>query len=224
MKGDFTRDTFDPKKHYSSVLQQQGRVQLDADWNEQQSITRHRIETEARDIIGPHGGPRDNAGFKILFEFDSDDNPLMRIEKGTYYVDGILCENDETIDYDLQPDLPKFPTLAERFASIDPDPRSEDSFISWFIYLDVWHRHVSYLDDDQHIREVALGGPDTATRIKTVWQVRIFPLRKSSDEHSCDPPPSRWSREHAASNGLLRARLDPSGARDDPCVRSPTAG
>ena len=38
MKGDFTRLTFQPEKHYSSVRLQQGRVQLDADWNEQADI------------------------------------------------------------------------------------------------------------------------------------------------------------------------------------------
>ena len=38
MRGDFSRDTFDPVKHFSRVLQQQGRVQLDADWNEQTAI------------------------------------------------------------------------------------------------------------------------------------------------------------------------------------------
>ena len=48
MKGDFTRDLFDPTKHYSGVLMQQGRVQLDADWNEQGSIQRYRGEVEAR--------------------------------------------------------------------------------------------------------------------------------------------------------------------------------
>ena len=35
MKGDFSRLTFDPTKHFSGVRMQQGRVQLDADWNEQ---------------------------------------------------------------------------------------------------------------------------------------------------------------------------------------------
>ncbi len=34
MKGDFSRQTFDPTRHYSGVLAQQGRVQTDADWNE----------------------------------------------------------------------------------------------------------------------------------------------------------------------------------------------
>ena len=42
MKGDFSRDTFNPRKHYAGVLMQQGRVQIDADWNEQQSIARYR--------------------------------------------------------------------------------------------------------------------------------------------------------------------------------------
>lgn len=34
MKGDFTRRTFKKEKHYSGVLKQQGRVDLDEDWNE----------------------------------------------------------------------------------------------------------------------------------------------------------------------------------------------
>ena len=42
MPGDYSRNTFDPRRHYSGVLMQQGRVQLDADWNEQQAIAAHR--------------------------------------------------------------------------------------------------------------------------------------------------------------------------------------
>jgi Family of unknown function (DUF6519) len=34
VKGDFTRFLFDPLKRYVGVLVQQGRVILDADWNE----------------------------------------------------------------------------------------------------------------------------------------------------------------------------------------------
>ena len=48
MKGDFSRLTFDPKKHYRRVLMQQGRVQVDADWNEQEAINQFRAEIEAR--------------------------------------------------------------------------------------------------------------------------------------------------------------------------------
>jgi len=45
MKGDFSRDTFDHKKHYRRVLMQQGRVQVDADWNEQASILLHYMQS-----------------------------------------------------------------------------------------------------------------------------------------------------------------------------------
>jgi hypothetical protein len=47
MKGDFSRKTFDHKKHHSSVLMQQALVQVGADWNEQQAITKHWMVTEA---------------------------------------------------------------------------------------------------------------------------------------------------------------------------------
>ncbi|HEX6608229.1 MAG TPA: DUF6519 domain-containing protein, partial [Chloroflexia bacterium] len=38
MQGDITRSTFRPENHYDGVRMQQGRVQLDADWNEQVDI------------------------------------------------------------------------------------------------------------------------------------------------------------------------------------------
>ena len=77
MKADFTRDTFNPLKHFSRVLMQQGRVQLDADWNEQTAILLHYLRSLGADLIGPHGGPADvedangqplevNCGFEII--------------------------------------------------------------------------------------------------------------------------------------------------------------
>ncbi len=56
MKGDFSRDTFDKAKHFSRVLMQQGRVQLDADFNEQTAILLHYLRTLAADLIGPFAG------------------------------------------------------------------------------------------------------------------------------------------------------------------------
>lgn len=70
MKGDFSRWTFDRKKHYNAVLKQQGRVDLDADWNEQAAIENHRARVTTQDVIGPCGVPRlpgqpDPDGFKV---------------------------------------------------------------------------------------------------------------------------------------------------------------
>ena len=82
MKGDFSRNTFDPTKHFSRVLMQQGRVQLDADWNEQAAILLHYLRTLAADLIGPCAGPEGDEvyGFKIAqsdnrWEVRSDHRP-----------------------------------------------------------------------------------------------------------------------------------------------------
>jgi len=68
MPGDFSRDTFDSSRHFSGVLMQQGRVQLDADWNEQHRIVLHYLRTLAKDLMGPYAGPADEVerGFEIL--------------------------------------------------------------------------------------------------------------------------------------------------------------
>lgn len=162
MKGDFSRYTFNKKKHYNGVLMQQGRVQLDADWNEQQAIDRYRTEIQGKDVIGPCGAPRDNPGFKITW---SGGNQL-NIGKGHYYVDGILAENENPVDYDKQPDFPTPPDIQKLIK------KNGDVGL---VYLDVWQRHITSLDNP-YLREKALDGPDTTTRLKTVWQVKVLPL------------------------------------------------
>ena len=151
MKGDFSRQTFRKGKHYSGVLMQQGRVQLDADFNELGAITRYRDETEATDVIGPSGTPRAGTGFRIGI----GENQEVRIGGGRYYVDGILCENDTTgrIPLHDQPDLQGENAL---------DLLTQANTSAGLVYLDVWQRHVTALEDPL-LREVALGGPDTTT-------------------------------------------------------------
>ncbi len=167
MKGDFSRQTFDPRKHYAGVLMQQGRVQLDADWNEQGAIARYRDETEATDVIGACGAPIHAAGFEI-----TTDGAMLFIGPGRYYVDGLLAENDlGLVAYDdqAQLDLPAA-DLKALLAEM-----AQQGVSHALAYLDVWERHVTALDDGR-LREVALGGPDTTTRIRTVWQVKLLPV------------------------------------------------
>ena len=91
MKGDFSRQTFDRKKHYHGVLMQQGRVQVDADWNEQVHLEDYLRRTEAQDVIGLVGAPKYAGGFKVgLTPGDMD----LTISPGRIYVDGLLCEID----------------------------------------------------------------------------------------------------------------------------------
>lgn len=209
MKGDFSRLTFDPKKHYRRVLMQQGRVQVDADWNEQQAINQRRVETEARDVIGRCGAPLHDAGFKITV----NNNGELVIGKGRFYVDGVLCENEGDAGYLQQPDLPDSPKPAD---ALKTQPLG-------IAYLDVWERHITALDDPR-VREVALGGPDTATRGQTVWQVKILPVKSGAAQANCGAKFAEWDALVAPGNATLNARTQPPAAADNPCLIPPTAG
>lgn len=104
-RGDFTRDTSNRNKHFLRVLMQQGRVQVDADWNEQIDALIHYLQMLASNLIGPYGGPAgDRANFEVFVtvkvkdennqdrEITIIDNHNFVIGAGQYYVDGILCE------------------------------------------------------------------------------------------------------------------------------------
>ena len=193
MKGDFTRQTFRPRNHYRGVLQQQGRVQLDADWNEQVLLQDHLDRLVTEDTIGPHGAPEHHPGMAIAAK---DGQPLtgpvpankLWISPGRYYVYGILCENEEAVRLVDQPDLPGV-GLTE-----PPGP--------YIAYLDVWRRLITSAEKPS-LSEVALGGPDTATRSRTVWQVRV------RSETAPQPP--------RIGSGRLRARAAGSGPVTSPC-------
>lgn len=170
MKGDFTRDSFDPRRHYTGVLMQQGRVQLDADWNEQGDIARWHLRSALADIIGPAGGPAGDVGFAVI-PLDAAANKGFAIGVGRYYVNGILCENLEQLPYNAQLGYPFDPlTTVEVLAQ-------SRSFV---VYLDVWERHVSAYEADG-MRETALGWVDTASRVQLVWQVKVLPDSDAAD-------------------------------------------
>jgi Family of unknown function (DUF6519) len=223
MKGDLTRSTFEPKKHYDRVLEQQGRVTLDADFNEQADLATYRLQSTAADIIGPSGAPMLNAGFEITdpaaltaaqknilhnLGLDPAAKGDLMIGAGHYYVDGILAENDQLAPYSKQPHLPGASTN-----QADGD---------YIVYLDVWKRHISPLEDPD-IREVALGGPDTATRSQVIWQVKLHKLAGGEAGANCDTQVNSFDQAIAPSTGTLAARSQPSAA-GNVCVLPPTAG
>lgn len=192
MKGDFSRDTFDASKHFSRVLMQQGRVTLDADYNEHNAVVLRQVRTAMRDLIGPFGAPRVGGGFQVTAAAHRG----LCISPGRYYVDGILVENEVACRYDAQPHgpLPSHDLLASG------TPESAGTAV---VYLDVWERHVTALDDPS-LREVALGGPDTASRAQVVWQVRSVPL------------PARGASIDDAIHGVQRTGSPTMAAAADP--------
>lgn len=262
MKSDISRNTFDTKKHYIKVIMQQGRVQVDADWNEQVDIVQHRFQTESLDTIGEYGVPAQGDGFAVAF---TPDNRDLVISPGRLYIDGVLCELEEAtsvpvlrvetkeksihlhsleidgqslrvgqwvelhtgdvqqrklvriqrcdekehelffdtsiddvptqglfvrrvLTYTTQPDYPEPAYVKQNEKTGLPELDLKAGSHLLLVYLDVWRRSIDALDDP-HIREVALGGSDTATRIQVVAQVKMVPVaitgeleRKIGDE------------------------------------------
>jgi hypothetical protein len=292
VKADLTRDTFSPLRHFARVLGQQGRVQLDADGNEQTAILLHYLQALAADLIGPHGGPVDNEGFTITALPTSTAGAIdFRIGAGRYYVSGILCEVDSpgvsvvrpsgpatnvlevaawTIDgmpflpgqnveiFDDVPPTPASPFASQvlqikdapdpvkrqlTFASAVPDftkasapslrhvvtymtqadyPVPSTEILSAGavqVYLDVWERTITSVEDD-HIREVALGGPDTCARSKIVWQVKIT---TAADGGGCLSPQQLTARFRPSPAGRLRAMARQDATSTDPCILPPDA-
>jgi hypothetical protein len=213
MKSDKSRETFHPEKHYSSVRLQQGRVLTDADWNEQSDILEHRDEVTNIDVIGQSGFPETNGGFSLTPNGSAD----LFISPGRGYVDGILVESEDLgdgvqVDYNGQPDLispPPIPTVSGVIVA----------------YLDVWQRHIDAIEDPL-IREVALGGPDTATRAKTVWQVKILPVTSTLSDpvnFNVEELPE-WQALVAPSTGQLSAQAAHTDQPFDPCTIPQSAG
>lgn len=190
MKGDFSRLTFDAKKHYTRVLQQQGRVQLDADWNEQSAILLHYLQTLANDLIGDHGGPKDDVSGAIIrrkklgFDLISDPKVIDNFNELDEQQKKSLQDKLNSAD-DIGPFL-----IGKGRYYVDGILAEVDDFYGFyqqpdypwekgkklvqgrhFIYLDVWERHITSFED-KTIREVALEGADTASRAQLVWQVK----------------------------------------------------
>ncbi len=237
MKGDFSRQTFDPARHFSGVRMQQGRVQLDADWNEQVDLSRHRVETETADTVGHCGGPLHDAGFRILPlssapqgvkdalkaahpDLDPDAADDLVILPGRYYVDGVLAVCEAPVLFGRQPDLPPALPLEEQTPAHGLQPGD------YVLYLDVWDRHVTALENPA-LRERALGGPDTTTRTRTVWQVGAVPYTPDTEDgNTPEPcaPASEYDAAVAQSVRTLRARSQPTGPDQGPCVVPAGAG
>jgi len=230
MPGDYSRKILDRRKHYSGVLMQQGRVQLDADWNEQLDISLYRTRTEAVDMIGPSGAPVGRDGFNVSIAPGGAD---LNLSAGRLYVDGLLCELDDPASYTSQPFFPN-PDFTVPVSSPPPSPPGPRSRLilkdgTYIVYLDAWSREVTYREDPL-VRERALDGPDTTTRLQTVWQVKLLPVSGSLSSPPGSPPRSacdsafpEFDQLTAPATGMMNARTQPD-EKKEPCQLPPSAG
>ena len=233
MSGDFSRVRFDPSNDFSGVLMQQGRVQLDSDWNEGVAASDRRMRAAIVDLLNTNT-PLGGSGVAIVSQLTPYAfklkvvNGVLTIGRGRMYVDGLLVENHgnkdepptfdpvlaelqwpDTLPYDKQPYFP--------FANLTHFTPGQ-----YLAYLEVWQREVTHLQYPE-LLEPALG-VDTTTRVQTVWQVRFLPVEKDS----CCPPDgnaSQWKALTRPSRGRLSTKTETKTGQDtEPCKLQPNEG
>ena len=157
---------FSAKKSFTGVLQQQGRVQLDSDWNELDEILRiQKLSPDERHAIisgsfyaSPSSSPKaqsnvfnalQSAGVKILVEI----NPVRR-----------------QVIASIQPPRTKQPDPATTL------PISPQGTLD-VVYLDMWERKITAIEESG-LAEPAAEGPNTSRR-KPVRAIFVTPPRPS---------------------------------------------
>lgn len=235
MKGDFSRFTFEPRNHYNRLQLQQGRVLVDADWNEQSDIQLHDRQVARGAIIGAAGGPMEAPAFLITTQ-PSTEAPLrvgvhIRIGAwaliddaleadliqgpGYYWLQGRTLTQEEDCLFQEQP---YYTPTEEELTALGAE--EEGYYLAWVKAFD---RHLTALDRPE-IREKALGGPDHGTRVQSVWQVRLEPLafEPEGEEQPTCLDISDWAP--AAPTGRMQAQTEEEVASASPCVVPTAAG
>ncbi len=218
---DISRHLFDARKRYTSVRMQQGRVFLDDDWNENERIADDARRKAILDIIGGQGSP--DGGYRISGATGAGRDLDFRIEPGTYYLGGTRLDLDQPETFRAQTDW-----LGQPPGGIDPEHRRIDA-----IYLETWQQSVTAVEDSE-LLEVALGGPDTSTRIRNMSRIRV--LRDVESPDCADAWKAASERFAKAGRGQLNAdgelatdaeltvTIDPGVVSSDPCDPEITGG
>ena len=221
MPGDYTRVTFNPFEDHLGVLMQQGRVLLDADFNELVEILDRRLRAGTLDTIGRCAVPKETPdGFRIQIAGSS-----ITIGRGRIYVDGLLAENHGLaplefdrilaeqrgtlpVPYDKQPYFPNPTPLAKTEPNL--------------VYVDVWQREITHLEEPDLIEKAV--GVDTATRLQTVWQVKALQVGRGTTCATPDGQIPAWTALIQPSAGRLTTAAVGAPKSTDPCIVNPAGG
>lgn len=213
MATDVARLSFDPARVYRGVAPQQGRVNLEAEQNEQRLIDVEERRAELIDIVGPAGTPDDGYAVSGGTGFE------ITVGAGTMYVGGWRLELDENLgDYD-QPDW------------LDRPTHWAETGIEHVVLL-VQETDVTAVEDPA-LYEVALGGPDGAARTRLLQRI----LRLRTDAVTCSEALEQdlkgWRRQGLSfdpetmaleSDARLLVTWEGDPEPVDPCEPSSTGG
>lgn len=157
MASDKSRISYDERQRYRSVVYQQGKALIESDLNESQDIAAEELRREALDFVGPTGSPDD--GYRITIPGNTT-NANFTVAAGSMYVGGIRVDRNAPFTYETQPEWR------------NPDAVKPGSFPAReLVWLELIEQEVSAIEDSA-LLEPALGGPDTAARLRIIQRIR----------------------------------------------------
>ena len=231
MSFDTSRYRFDPWKNYAGVVMQQGRVQIDSDWNDWLAQLSRRIQAGTLDTMGHAAYP---ATTPHAFELSFDGSGKLRIGPGRMYVNGLLAENhgdpttavwDSALAELSNAPLPSASSSATGsipidqqpwYSLIDPTMAQPANGGVALAYLDVWTRSVDFLQDPSLVEQAV--SVDTTGRLQTVWQLRFAPIQNGTS--TCAAAGSPWPGNSAGRLTTAPVNSSPAG----PCCLTSNTG
>jgi hypothetical protein len=214
MSFDLSRIRFDARRDFLGVVMQQGRVQLDADWNEWVAQLGRRLQAGSLDTFGGNVVPRITPdGFQIQIVGAS-----LSIGPGRIYVDGLLAENHGDLPNAWEPRLAELTgTTALDYAAQPyyPNPPALPEGGPHLVYVDVWQRDISALNVPDLVEKAV--GVDTTGRLQTVWQVKLLSQVGGISCSTEDEDVPGWLAATAPSAARLSTDTGVPDFEPDPC-------
>jgi len=221
MSLDCSRFTFNAWHDFLGVVMQQGRVQLDSDWNEGVAQLVRRVQAGALDTFEKTVVPRSTPdGFRIAAA-----GGALTIGVGRIYVDGILAENHGggAIGWDARLAEPVgAAALAYTAQPYYPQPPALPASGRHLAYLDVWQREVTPLQAPDLVEKAI--GVDTTGRWQTVWQVKLLEDIGTAGCATPDAGVPGWQAATRPSGARLTTDTALVAGSPDPCLVPPTGG
>lgn len=162
---DLSRLATDPRKHYAGVRMQQGRVLTDDDFNEAANLQAEDMRRTRLHAIGAYGSP--DGGFlpknlaAVAGKLD------FQLSNGHLYLGGLALHMGSEDHFLEQKDWLNFNQAVDAPAA----PAAGSSRVD-MVWIEAWQQPVTAVEDAE-LFEVALGGPDTSTRWRSMRRVQV---------------------------------------------------
>lgn len=196
MGSDRARISYDPTRKWRGLVAQQGRVTVEADWNEAATIAAADDRHVTLDVVGPVGSP--DGGYLVTpgqagsppSSSPPSSSTDLTVGKGTLYLGGERLDLTADVDVDNQADWLD-PVTGTLWVAPEPSQSSPPGSGNELVYLLAIEQEVGAREDPA-LADVALGGPDTMQRLRVLQRFVRWPTTATSCTQAWSEVQAAW--------------------------------